>query len=80
MQAESSLLYPKSESRNSGFRSPEETQQTINFLLAELAKQQERIDKLHAISLHLEILAHEIDERLTLMAKMLGCGSTGQVH
>lgn len=44
MTAESSLLYPKSESRNSGFRSHEETQRTIDFLLAELTRQQDRFD------------------------------------
>ena len=49
MQAESSLLYPKHESRNNGLRSPEETQRTIDLLLAEVAKLQEQ---LHIVCQH----------------------------
>lgn len=41
--AESSLLYPNYESRNNGLRSPEETQRTINALLAELTRQKQSI-------------------------------------
>ena len=55
--ADSSLLYPKSESRNSGFRSPEETQRTIDFLLAELTRQQDRFD---ATRLDLEDAREEV--------------------
>lgn len=43
MRAESSLLYPNHESRNNGLRSPEETQRTINALLAELTRQKQSI-------------------------------------
>lgn len=46
MRAESSLLYPNHESDNNGLRSPEETHRTINFLLSELVKLQERNDLL----------------------------------
>lgn len=41
--AESSLLYPNHESRNNGLRSHEETQRTINALLAELTRQKQSI-------------------------------------
>lgn len=33
-----------------GLRSPEETQRTIDFLLAELTRQQDRFDKLNAVN------------------------------
>lgn len=46
--ADSSLIYPKTESRNSGFRSPEETQRTIDLLLAEVVKRRARVDVLEA--------------------------------
>lgn len=46
MQAESSLLYQNHESDNNGLRSPEETHRTINFMLSELVKLQERNDLL----------------------------------
>lgn len=46
MRAESSLLYQNHESDNNGLRSLEETHRTINFLLSELVKLQERNDLL----------------------------------
>lgn len=92
--ADSSLLYPKSESRNSGFRSPEETQRTIDFLLAELAKQQERVDNLNGINAGLvERMADmeadrdalsewcgNLENRLNLLVQLLGCCSVGRAN
>ena len=46
--ADSSLVYRKTESRNSGFRSPEETQRTIDLLLAEVTMLRARVDVLEA--------------------------------
>lgn len=94
MRAESSLLYPNHESDNNGLRSPEETQRTINFLLAEQVKLQARVDKLNGINAGLvERIADveadrdalsewcgNLENRLNLLVQLLGCGSAGRVN
>lgn len=92
--ADSSLVYPKTESRNSGFRSPEETQRTINHLLAELVKVQARNDKLNEVNAGLggriadleadrDALSEwcaNLENRLSLLVQLLGCGSGGRAN
>lgn len=46
--ADSSLLYPNQDCRNNGLRSPEETQRTIDLLLAEVTMLRARVDVLEA--------------------------------
>lgn len=52
------------DSHKIGLRSPEETQRTIDFLLAELTRQQERLDKLNAINAELVERVVDLEEAL----------------
>jgi len=52
-----SNLSRRAYARNGYFRSPMETQQTISFLLAELARMQVLVDELNARTFELETMA-----------------------
>ena len=78
--ADSSLLYPKSESRNSGFRSPEETQRTIDLLLAELARAQKRADDLEEALDGLRGCYRDLEDRFELLLATVCSLKAGRLH
>lgn len=78
--ADSSLLYPKSESRNSGFRSPEETQRTVDLLLAELARAQKRADDLEEALDGLRGCYRDLEDRFELLLATVCSLKAGRLH
>lgn len=80
MRAESSLLYPNHESRNNGLRSPEETQRTVDLLLAELARAQKRADDLEEALDGLRGCYRDLEDRFELLLATVCSLKAGRLH
>lgn len=78
--AETDLLYPNCVCRNSGLRPPEETDRTINLLLAELAKVQKRADDLEQALGRLRGRNRDLEQKLGLVVEAVARLTTGGLN